>query len=95
MWLWRCAVQHTRPHITATEIDNILDMLSIGLHVCCYRSLLQGHRAALVGFTIHAVQSLTLAVAVRLGQYHHVCPVRVDHNLYSHTEEKFTLRVHL
>ena len=84
----RGAVQHASPHVAAAEVDDVLDVLSVRLHVHCDGSLFAWNGAALLRLAVDGVQPLTPPISVRLGEDNHILPVRVDNRLYTPRRER-------
>ena len=62
--LWRSAVQHAGPQETAGEINNVLDVLSVGLDMCSNRSLILWYGASFLWLAVHGVQTLRSAITI-------------------------------
>ena len=83
----RGAVQHASPHVAAAEVDHVLDVLSVRLHVHRDGSLFAWNGAALLRLAVDGVQPLTPPISVQLCEDNHVLPVRVDNCLHQGERE--------
>lgn len=64
MGWWGGTVQDTGPQETAAEVDNILYVLSVCLHVSCDWSLLSWVSLSLLLFAVDSLESLTPPISV-------------------------------